>query len=83
MKVVIEQFFNLPLEEKMEWGQSKSDIEGYGQVFVFSDDQKIDWADMLFLYLLPVSLRKMRLCPEKPSSFRSTLDEYSKGMHKI
>lgn len=83
MKVVTEQFFNLPLEEKMEWAQPPDDIEGYGQVFVFSEDQKLDWADMFFLYLLPVSLRKMRLWPEKPTSFRSTLDEYSKEMHKI
>ncbi|KAK1379137.1 S-norcoclaurine synthase 1 [Heracleum sosnowskyi] len=83
MKVVTEQFFNLPLEEKKEWAQPPDDIEGYGQVFVFSEDQKLDWADMFFLYLLPVSLRKMRLWPAKPPSFRSTLDEYSREMHKI
>ena len=70
MKAVTEQFFKLPLEEKMEWAQPPDDIEGYGHLFVFSEDQKLDWADVFFLYLLPVSQRKMRLWPEKPASFR-------------
>ena len=83
MKAVTEQFFSLPLEEKMEWAQPPDDIEGYGHLFVFSEDQKLDWADVFFLYLLPVSLRKMRLWPEKPVSFRSSLDEYSKEIHRI
>lgn len=41
MKVVTEQFFSLPLEEKMEWAQPPNDIEGYGQVFVLSEDRSM------------------------------------------
>lgn len=45
-------------------------LEGYGQAFVVSEDQKLDWGDMLFLLPLPVSQRNMRFWPNNPASFR-------------
>ncbi|CAK9148383.1 unnamed protein product [Ilex paraguariensis] len=83
MKVVTEEFFELPLEEKMTCAQLPNNIEGYGQAFVVSEDQKLDWGDMLFLMPLPVSHRNMRFWPMTPTSFRSTLDEYSSELHKV
>lgn len=70
MKKSVQEFFDLPLEEKNAFAQPQNDIEGYGQAFVVSQDQKLDWGDMLFLRPLPSSQRKMRLWPEKPASFR-------------
>ena len=70
MKVVTEEFFKLPLEDKMVYSQSPNNIEGYGQAFVLSEDQKLDWGDMLFLFPLPLSKRNMRLWPTTPTSFR-------------
>ncbi|XP_027101669.1 S-norcoclaurine synthase 1-like [Coffea arabica] len=83
MKVVTEDFFKLPLEQKMACAQVPNHIEGYGQTFVVSEDQKLDWGDMLFLFPLPVSQRNMRFWPNSPTSFRSTLDEYSLQIHKV
>ncbi|KAK6122232.1 hypothetical protein DH2020_044020 [Rehmannia glutinosa] len=83
MKVVSEEFFKLPLQEKMKCGQLPNNIEGYGQAFVVSEDQKLDWGDMLFLMSLPVSLRNMRFWPNSPPHFRPTLHNYSKELHKI
>ncbi|KAL3499846.1 hypothetical protein ACH5RR_038939 [Cinchona calisaya] len=83
MKVVIQEFFKLPLQQKMAYAQLPNSIEGYGQAFVVSEDQKLDWGDMLFLLPLPISQRNMRFWPNTPPSFRSTLDEYSGELHKV
>lgn len=71
MKRVTKEFFKLPLEEKMVYAQLPNNIEGYGQAFVVSDDQKLDWGDMLFLLPLPVPQRNIKLWPKTPTSFRS------------
>ncbi|KAK2985053.1 hypothetical protein RJ640_016973 [Escallonia rubra] len=83
MKVVTEEFFKLPLEEKMACAQVPNDIEGYGQAFVVSEDQKLDWGDMLFILPLPASRRNMRFWPQNPASFKSTLEEYSSNLLSI
>ena len=72
MKVVVEDFFKLPLEQKMIYAQLPNDLEGYGQAFVISEDQKLDWGGLLFLYSLPTSQRNMRFWPNNPKSFRYT-----------
>ncbi|KAK2985050.1 hypothetical protein RJ640_016970 [Escallonia rubra] len=83
MKVVTEEFFKLPLEEKMACAQVPNNIEGYGQAFVVSEDQKLDWGDMLFILPLPASRRNMRFWPQNPASFKSTLEEYSSKLLSI
>ncbi|XVF13561.1 hypothetical protein REPUB_Repub08aG0217800 [Reevesia pubescens] len=83
MKIDIQQFFKLPLQEKMAYAQLPNNLEGYGQAFVVSVDQKLDWDDMLFLLPLPVSLRNMRFWPTIPPSFRETLDKYSIELQKV
>ncbi|KAE8657261.1 S-norcoclaurine synthase 1 [Hibiscus syriacus] len=70
MKMDTQDFFNLPLEGKMACAQIPNHIEGYGQAFVVSEEQKLDWEDMLFLFALPVPLRTMRFWPTNPPSFR-------------
>ncbi|KAK1556182.1 hypothetical protein Q3G72_000169 [Acer saccharum] len=45
VKVEIQEFFKLPIEEKKKYCQQAGDIEGYGQAFVVSEEQKLDWAD--------------------------------------
>ncbi|OMO93129.1 Plant peroxidase [Corchorus olitorius] len=83
MKIDIQKFFKLPLEEKMACAQLPNNIEGYGQAFVVSEDQKLDWGDMLFLLPLPKPLRNMRFWPTTPPSFRETLDKYSMEFQKV
>ncbi|CAI9783797.1 unnamed protein product [Fraxinus pennsylvanica] len=77
MKLEIQEFFNLPIEEKKKFSQESGDIEGYGQAFVVSEEQKLDWADLFYIITLPVHLRKPHLIPKLPAKFRDAIDEYA------
>ncbi|KAK8602107.1 hypothetical protein V6N13_058240 [Hibiscus sabdariffa] len=77
MKMEVQQFFNLPLEEKKKLWQRPDDIEGFGQAFVLSEEQKLDWGDMFYMITLPTYLRKPHLFPNLPLSLRETLEAYS------
>lgn len=70
MKMETQAFFDLPVEEKSKFFQEQGDIQGYGQVFVFSDDQKLDWADLFYIITSPAHMRKPNLIPSLPASFR-------------
>ncbi|KAJ0970555.1 hypothetical protein J5N97_018514 [Dioscorea zingiberensis] len=83
MMLDVEGFFKLPLEEKLVIKQPPGEIEGYGQLFVISDEQKLDWADLLHFYTSPLHLRKMGLWPTKPSTFRDALDKYMLEVKKV
>ncbi|KAH7687625.1 (S)-norcoclaurine synthase protein [Dioscorea alata] len=80
---VVEEFFKLPLDEKMLFKQPPGQLEGYGQLFLFSEEQKLDWADILFFYTSPLHLRKVGLWPTNPSTFRDAFDEYSMEVKKL
>jgi hypothetical protein len=68
----VSEFFKLPLEARQEYAQlPESGLEGYGQAFVFSETQKLDWSDMLYLMVRPTESRDMRFWPAQPPSFRS------------
>ncbi|KAL8091115.1 hypothetical protein AgCh_040279 [Apium graveolens] len=77
VKTEIEEFFKLPLEDKRKFGQLEGDIEGYGQAFVVSNEQKLDWADMFYMITLPAEIRKPHLLPQLPQSFRDAIEAYS------
>ncbi|RZC54646.1 hypothetical protein C5167_013488, partial [Papaver somniferum] len=66
VKSEIQDFFNFSLDEKMKFCQEEGDLEGYGQAFVHSEDQKLDWADMFYILTLPQHPRKPRLLPKLP-----------------
>ncbi|KAL6906393.1 hypothetical protein ACP4OV_003994 [Aristida adscensionis] len=77
VKADITEFFNLPLEEKLAIAIPPNGLEGFGHHFVFSEEQKLDWVDLLFLGTRPVEDRNLAFWPTKPSTFRDTLDNYS------
>lgn len=83
MKVEIPNFFNLPMEEKKKYWQQPGDIQGFGQAFVVSEEQKLDWADMFAMYTLPTYLRKPHLFPKLPVHFRDTLESYSAELRNL
>ncbi|KAF3442326.1 hypothetical protein FNV43_RR16242 [Rhamnella rubrinervis] len=72
-----QNILKLPLEEKKKFRQSAEEVEGFGQAFVFSEEQKLDWNDPMVLTTLPVNIRKPHLIPKFPSAFREALDIYS------
>ncbi|KAG7955755.1 hypothetical protein I3843_11G087900 [Carya illinoinensis] len=83
MKTDTEDFFKLPLEEKKAYAQLPNNIEGYGQTFVVSEDQKLNWGDMLLILPQPILQRNLRFWPSIPTSFRATLDKYSTELQRV
>ncbi|GLT62259.1 hypothetical protein SLA2020_349090 [Shorea laevis] len=77
VKKEVQDFFNLPIEEKKKYWQYPGELEGFGQAFVFSEEQKLDWADLFFLFTQPVHFRKPHLFPKLPPPFREALELYS------
>jgi len=79
----MEKFFQLPLDVKNAYAQRPGDLQGYGQAFVLSDDQKLDWGDMFALYTQPPQIRDMTYWPTKPHTFRTSIEEYSSELMKL
>ncbi|XP_059285916.1 oxoglutarate-dependent flavonoid 7-O-demethylase 1-like [Lycium ferocissimum] len=84
VKSEIRAFFDLPMEEKKKFEQQEGDdLEGYGQAFVVSEEQKLDWADMFYMITLPTNLRKPHLFPKLPLSLRDALEQYSTELKEL
>ncbi|CAI9782113.1 unnamed protein product [Fraxinus pennsylvanica] len=83
MKLELQEFFNLPMEEKEKYSQEPGDVQGYGQAFVVSEEQKLDWADMFFVITSPIELRKPHLIPKLPAKFRESIDEYTAELRNL
>ncbi|KAK4421119.1 protein SRG1 [Sesamum alatum] len=77
MKMEIQEFFNLPIEEKNKFRQKEGDLQGYGQAFVVSEEQKLDWGDIFYTVTSPTYLRKPHLIPKLPSTFRDAIEVYA------
>ena len=69
VKVGMQEFFNLLREEKKKLWQLPGNIEGFGQIFVVSEEQKLDWGDMFYINTLPIHLRNLFV--KIPLLFRS------------
>ncbi|KAF3341849.1 S-norcoclaurine synthase 1-like protein [Carex littledalei] len=83
MKDNIKGFFSLPLQEREEVAQVPGDLEGYGQAFVHSEEQKLDWADILVLFTQPPHFRNFKHWPAQPPTFRDSLESYSSELQKV
>nr|GEX37057.1 protein SRG1-like [Tanacetum cinerariifolium] len=83
VKEEIQEFFDLPMAEKNKFLQEAGDLEGFGQAYVFSEEQKLDWADMFYVVTLPHYLRKPHLLPRLPLPLRDTIEAYSKELKDI
>ncbi|KAI3821966.1 hypothetical protein L1987_09545 [Smallanthus sonchifolius] len=77
------EFFMLPVEEKQKYPMAPGTVQGYGQAFVFSEDQKLDWCNMFALGLVPHSIRNPKLWPTNPPMFSETVETYSKEIRKL
>ncbi|WZY85611.1 hypothetical protein YC2023_031995 [Brassica napus] len=77
VKSDIQDHFNLPMEEKKKLWQQPGEIEGFGQSFVVSEEQKLDWSDMFYLTMQPVLSRKPHLFP------KDTLERYSTEVKSV
>ncbi|KAL6595074.1 hypothetical protein ACP70R_048177 [Stipagrostis hirtigluma subsp. patula] len=79
----IQKFFQLPLEVKNNYAQLPGDLQGYGQSFVVSENQKLDWADMFGTLAQPPQARDIRYWPTEPPTFRKSIEEFSSELMKV
>ena len=63
MKAAVAAFFELPPEEKKKYAKTENEIQGYGQNFVVSEQQKLDWSDMIYLITVPPENRNFKFWP--------------------
>lgn len=63
-------FFELPLVEKRKYSMAENDVQGYGQGYVVSDQQKLDWNDLIFLMTLPHKFKNMKYWPTTLVGFK-------------
>ncbi|XP_077229918.1 protein SRG1-like isoform X2 [Tasmannia lanceolata] len=82
-KSEIQDFFKLPLEEKKNFSQQPNDLQGYGQAFVVSEEQKLNWGDMFYLVTLPFHRRNSLLFENLSPSFREVLEAYALELQKL
>ncbi|TVU46999.1 hypothetical protein EJB05_06573, partial [Eragrostis curvula] len=79
----VAEFFKQPLEARKACSQQPGSLEGYGQSVVVSEDQKLDWGDMLYLQVQPAASRDLRFWPTHPASFGCSVDVYSSATAKL
>jgi isopenicillin N synthase-like dioxygenase len=83
VKIGTEEFFNLTMEEKKKFWQTTEDMEGFGQVYVALEEDKLRWGDMFFVKTLPLHRRHPRLIPFIPQPFRDNLESYFLELKKL
>ncbi|KAI3839891.1 hypothetical protein MKX03_025156 [Papaver bracteatum] len=83
VKSEIQSFFNLSMDEKTKYEQKDGDVEGFGQAFIASEDQALDWADMFMMLTLPLHLRKPHLFSKLPLPLRETMESYTSEMKRL
>ncbi|CAN6305894.1 unnamed protein product [Urochloa humidicola] len=77
------EIFTQPLEAKKVYSMEPGNLEGYGQHFVVSENQKLEWADMFYLMLRPRDSRNLKFWPRNPPTFRNSIDMYSSEAAKL
>ncbi|KAJ0044941.1 hypothetical protein Pint_06347 [Pistacia integerrima] len=83
MKAAVAAFYELPLEEKKKYAMAENDLQGYGQGYVVSEEQKLDWGDLIFLMTLPPEIRIFKHWPLTSPGFKEAVENYSAEMQKL
>ncbi|KAF7816420.1 protein SRG1-like [Senna tora] len=74
--------FDLPLEVKNKYALGDA-MQGYGQAFVESEEQKLDWGDPFFLMAYPPQYRNFHNWPLIVPSFKEIVEEYSAEIIRV
>lgn len=83
VKSGIQALFNISMAEKRKFWQRPGDVEGFGQSFVVSEEQKLNWGDLFGMFIFPTYLRKPHLFPNLPLPFRDDLEAYALEMKNL
>uniref|UniRef100_M0ZTX0 Flavonol synthase/flavanone 3-hydroxylase n=1 Tax=Solanum tuberosum TaxID=4113 RepID=M0ZTX0_SOLTU len=71
------------MEEKKKLRQQEDSFEGFGNSFVVSEEQKLDWNDMFGIMTLPLRIRKVDLFQKLPSNLRGIIEAYSNEIKSL
>ncbi|KAL9992197.1 putative flavonol synthase [Helianthus debilis subsp. tardiflorus] len=77
------EFFHEPMEVKQKYANLPLTYEGYGSRLGLQKGAILDWSDYYFLHYLPSSLKDHRKWPDRPSSLRELVEEYSKEIVRL
>uniref|UniRef100_A0A2P2Q6S0 Fe2OG dioxygenase domain-containing protein n=1 Tax=Rhizophora mucronata TaxID=61149 RepID=A0A2P2Q6S0_RHIMU len=77
----IDEFYKLPLEEKLKYKLKPGIAEGYGAIDRPGDQR--DWGDRFLMITNPIHKRKPHLFPKLPSSLRDFLDCYILELQRV
>nr|AFK45966.1 unknown [Medicago truncatula] len=83
VKIGVQQFFHLPMEEKKKFWQTEEELQGSGQVYVALEEQKLRWGDMFYVKTFPLHIRLPHLIPCMPQPFRDDFENYSLELKKL
>ncbi|KAK2637334.1 hypothetical protein Ddye_032126 [Dipteronia dyeriana] len=83
LKAAEAAFFKLSMEEKKRYAMGENDLQGYGQGYVVSKQQKLEWCDLIFLVTLPPKIRKFKHWPVSIPGFKEAVEAYSAEMQKV
>ncbi|XP_054805052.1 codeine O-demethylase-like [Prosopis cineraria] len=83
VREVSKQFFELPKEEKQKYERQEGDHEGYGSDIIFTEDQRLDWTDRVYLKVQPEHQRKFKVWPQLPHDFRDVLIDYTEKVKQL
>ena len=61
MKKGVRELFDLPMGEKDKLWQREGEMEGFGQMFEPSENQKLNWVDVFYVVTLPSHLRNNQI----------------------
>ncbi|KAK2392886.1 hypothetical protein P8452_29710 [Trifolium repens] len=83
VREISKQFFELPMEEKQKYAREPNGIEGYGNDVIFSENQRLDWTDRVYLKVHPEDQRNFKVWPQKPNDFRSIVLQYTESLRQL
>lgn len=76
-----EEFFSLPVKEKMQYAIQEGNFVGYGNGSFINDDPLMDWRELYVTTCCPD--RAIQSWPRKPVQFREVLAKYSDEMLEL
>ncbi|KAK7310602.1 hypothetical protein RJT34_08203 [Clitoria ternatea] len=83
VREVSKQFFELPKEEKQKYAREPDELDGYGNDTIFSENQRLDWTDRLYLKVLPEDDRKFKVWPQQPDDLRNIVLQYTENIRLL
>ncbi|CAN0853702.1 Codeine O-demethylase [Linum grandiflorum] len=81
LRFEVEEFYKLPVEEKMRFKERPGEYEGYGGTGRLKG--RLEWGDRFYMNTNPVARRKHHLFLQLPPSFKESMEAYLQELQKL